>query len=129
MIKACASLILLLVATCLCSQASADALLNHDPFARPLLPTLLPNNPATVNAEAEAEVETPWNPQLIAVMVSGKNSLVNLDGVILKIGEEMDGYRFVQAKDHEVVFKKGNKRIVLNMEISTLRKNRERGGE
>jgi hypothetical protein len=127
MIKAFASLVLLLGAVCMCSQASADVLLKHDPFARPLLPVLLPNNTATTNVEAEAEA--PWSPELIAVMVSGKNSLVNLDGVILKIGEEKDGYRFVQAKDHEVVFKKGNKRIVLNMQMSTLRKNRERGGE
>jgi hypothetical protein len=127
MIKALARLFFLLAAVSVCAQASADVLLKHDPFARPLLPVALPNNPATANAEAE--VEAPWNPQLIAVMVSGKNSLVNLDGMILKIGEEKDGYRFVQAKDHEVVFKKGNKRIVLNMEMSTLRKNRERGGE
>jgi len=127
MIKALISLVLLLAAVCLCSQASADVLLKHDPFARPLLPTSLPNNPETANAEAE--VEAPWNPQIIAVMVSGDNSLVNMDGVILKIGEEKDGYRFVQAKDHEVVFKKGNKRIVLNMEMLTLRKNKERGGE
>lgn len=127
MIRTFASLVLLLVAMCLCVQASADVLLKHDPFARPLLPALLPNNPATANAETKTDA--PWNPQLIAVMVSGKSSLVNLDGVILKIGEEKDGYRFVQAKDHEVVFKKGNKRIVLNMEMSTLRKNKERGGE
>jgi hypothetical protein len=127
LIKVFSSLVLLLTAICLCSRVSAGVLLKHDPFARPLLSASLPNNSATANAQAE--VETPWNPQLIAVMVSGKSSLVNLDGVILKIGEEKDGYRFVQAKDHEVVFKKGNKRIVLNMEMSTLRKNKERGGE
>ena len=127
MIRAFADLILLLLAVCLCSQASADVLLKHDPFARPLLPASLPNNPASINAVAEEE--DPWNPQLIAVMVSGKNSLVNLDGVILRVGEEKDGYRFMQASDHEAVFKKGNKRIVLNMEMSTLRKNKERGGQ
>ena len=127
MIRVCASLVLLLLAVWLCSPAAADVLLKHDPFSRPLLPALLPKNATTLNAVVEEEAR--WNPQLIAVMVSGKNSLVNLDGVILRIGEEKDGYRFVHATDHEAIFKKGNNRIVLNMEVSTLRKNKERGGE
>ncbi len=107
-------------------QAFAGDSLKHDPFARPLLSTPLPSNTA---AGTVVEEEIPWNPQLIAVMVSGKNSLVNLDGIIIKIGEEKDGYRLVQVRDQEAIFKKGNKRIVLNMEMSTLRKNKERGGE
>ncbi len=100
--------------------------LKHDPFARPLLSAPLPSN--TI-AGTVAEEEMPWNPQLIAVMVAGKDSLVNLDGVIIRLGEENDGYRLVQVRDREAVFKKGNKRIVLNMEMSALRKNKERGGE
>lgn len=105
--------------------AFAGDSLKHDPFARPLL-SAPPSNTA---AGTVAEEEMPWNPQLIAVMVAGNNSLVNLDGIILKIGEEQDGYRLVQVRDHEAVFKKGNKRIVLNMEMSALRQNKERGGE
>lgn len=107
-------------------SAIAGDSLKHDPFARPLLSAPLPSN---TTAGTVAEEEMPWNPQLIAVMVAGNNSLVNLDGIILKIGEEQDGYRLVQVRDHEAVFKKGNKRIVLNMEMSALRQNKERGGE
>ena len=106
-------------------SAFAGDSLKHDPFARPLL-SAPPSNTAVGTL---AEEEMPWNPQLIAVMVAGNNSLVNLDGIILKIGEEQDGYRLVQVRDHEAVFKKGNKRIVLNMEMSALRQNKERGGE
>lgn len=115
-----------LIAVFFLRPAFAGDSLKHDPFARPLLSAPLPSNTATSIA---AEEEMPWNPQLIAVMVAGRNSLVNLDGIILKIGEELDGYRLVQVRDHEAVFKKGNKRIVLNMEMSTLRQNKERGGE
>ena len=52
-------------------------------------------------------------------MVAGKNSLITLDGVIMKLDEEIEGYRLVQVKDHEAVFKKGKKRIVLTMQINT----------
>jgi len=116
---------LVLITLCMPPSAFADGLLKHDPFARPLLSAPLPVNTTT---GAVTEEETPWNPQLIALMVSGENSLVNLDGVILKVGEEKDGYRFVQARDHEAVFKKGNKRVVLNMNMPALHKNEGRGG-
>ena len=106
-------------------QAFADEPLKHDPFARPLLPTALSNNTTTLNATAGKEAQ--WNPQLIAVMVAGQNSLVDLDGVILKIGEEIDGYRLVQVRDSKAVFRKGSKRIEVDMEVLPLRKNEERG--
>ncbi|MGB7815383.1 MAG: hypothetical protein WBL28_03425 [Methylotenera sp.] len=107
--------------------AFAEDALKHDPFARPLLTATLPANPES--ADTNAEAEAPWEPTLTAVMVAGKHSLVNIDGVIIKLGEEKDGYRLIQVKDHEAVFKKGNKRIVLDMEMSDLQKNKERGGE
>lgn len=107
--------------------AFAEDALKHDPFARPLLTAAFPVN--TESADTNAEVETPWNPTLTAVMVAGKHSLVNIDGVIIKLGEEKDGYRLIQVKDHEAVFKKGNKRIVLDMEMSDLQKNNERGSK
>jgi len=127
MIRTFVHLGLMLMTICFLPLTFAGEALKHDPFLRPLLSASLSNKAATDSAVAAKEV--PWNPLLIAVMVSGKNSLVNLDGVIFRIGEEKDGYRFMQASDHEAIFKKGNKRIVLNMEVSTFRKNKERGGE
>lgn len=95
----------------------------HDPFARPLLSATLPAN--TERSGAIAEEEMPWSPTLTAVMVAGKNSLVTLDGVILKIGEAKDGYRLVQVKDHEAVFKKGKKRIVLEIKVGAMKADRQ----
>ena len=122
MIRVFSRLGFVLMAVYFLPPAFAGDSLKHDPFARPLLSVPLSSGIA-------AEEEMPWNPQLTAVMAAGKNSLVNLDGVILKIGEEQDGYRLVEVRDREAVFRKGNKRIVLNMEMSALRKNNERGGE
>lgn len=108
-------------------SAFAAGPLLHDPFARPLLAVPGPNNPVTAKTGAEAEV--PWNPKLTAVMVAGKNSLVNLDGTIIGIGEEKDGYRLVQVRDREAVFNKGKKRIVLKMETPVLQQHNELGGK
>jgi hypothetical protein len=105
-------------------QALADAL-KHDPFARPLLSTSLSGGNVPLNASAEDEVS--WDPQLIAVMVAGKNSIVNLDGVILKIGEEIDGFRLVEVRDRKAIFRKGSKRIVVEMEMLSLQEYKARG--
>lgn len=99
--------------------AFADDALKHDPFTRPLITAAKPENVAGTASTANIVEESPWNPTLTAVMVAGKNSLITLDGVIMKLDEEIEGYRLVQVKDHEAVFKKGKKRIVLTMQINT----------
>ncbi|MDO9393102.1 MAG: hypothetical protein Q7T42_03895 [Methylotenera sp.] len=107
-------IILTLIVVGVISTAFAGETLKNDPFARPLLSATLPNN--AENTAVNIEEEMPWHPTLSAVMLAGRHSMVTLDGAILKIGEEKDGYRLVQVKDHEAVFKKGKKRIVLKME-------------
>lgn len=116
----------ILISLCFYHTAIADEALRHDPFARPLFTSL-----STTKSEATdvAVEEAIWNPTLKAVMVAGKNSLVNVDGVIIKLGEEIDGHRLIQVKDYEAIFKKGNKRVVLTIAIQTMRQNKERGVE
>lgn len=104
----------------LCAFCTSQAeTLQHDPFARPLLTartdTAAANTGATTVATNSDPVST-WNPKLTAIMVAGKHSLVNLEGKLIRIGEESDGYRLVQVKDGEAIFKKDNQRVVLRME-------------
>jgi hypothetical protein len=98
--------------------AADNRAIKHDPFARPLLSAA-----AVTSSESGAKVEeeVPWNPTLTAVMVAGKHSLITIDSVIMKLGEVKDGYRLVQVKDHEAVFKKGKKRVVLAIKIGGIR--------
>lgn len=99
--------------------------LRHDPFSRPLLVT--PS--ASVNAAltSEAAPEPPWSPRLTAVLVAGKNSIANVDGTILRIGESLDGYRLVKVRENEAIFYKAKKRVVLRMDTPTLKAKKERG--
>ncbi len=108
--------------------------LRNDPFARPQLAALASKNPATHSsattrpdaANPEARPEVPWSPRLKAVLVAGDGSLVNLDGTIVRLGEEVDGYRLVQVQDSEAIFKKAKQRIVLKMGSSAARQSTER---
>lgn len=93
--------------------------LQHDPFARPSL------NGSTSSAGASISS----GPKLIAVIVAGKKSLVNLNGTIIGIGEEKDGYRLIEVRDHKAIFEKSKKRIVLDMEIPSLKQGNERGSQ
>lgn len=110
-----------------CTAVCSAPPLRHDPFARPLLSAAVPKS---VMAQGKAAVDTPpWNPSLIAVMVAGDHSLANLEGTIVAIGQETDGYRLVQVRDREATFTRGKQRIVLKMEASTLRSNKDRAPE
>lgn len=98
--------------------ATAEPLL-HDPFARPFLNGSTPSTGASILS----------GPKLIAVIVAGKKSLVNLNGTIIGIGEEKDGYRLIEVRDHKAIFEKEKKRVVLDMEMSSLKPGNERGSQ
>jgi len=98
--------------------APAEPLL-HDPFARPF----------QAGATASADASASWNPKLLAVMIAGRKSLVNLNGTIIGIGEEKDGYRLIKVEDHKAIFEKAKKRIVLDMEMPSLKPGNEGGNQ
>lgn len=112
----------ILMALCCSGTAKAAETLQYDPFARPSITNL---STTSTTAEDAVTEEAIWNPPLTAVMVAGKNSLVNVDGVIVKLGDEIDGYRLIEVKDYQAIFKKGNKRVVLSIAMQSMRKTKE----
>ncbi len=130
-------LILAILLMCAFYPSQADTL-RHDPFSRPLLvaPTPTTNasaptaaNPAAPVANTDIKIDPvpTWNPTLVAVMVAGKSSLVNIEGKIIRIGEEIDGYRLIKVRDGEATFSKDHQRVVLRMENQTPKDNKIRG--
>lgn len=118
--------LMVIVAICL-PQVFAGELLHHDPFARPQLGVHAPGS--TDTAVAVSDPGAQWNPLLTAVMLDGNNSLVSLDGEIIRMGDKKDGYRLIQVREHEAVFKKDGKRIVLKMDTSSSVNSNERGSK
>lgn len=115
------------VAWCVLPTAFADTPLRHDPFARPALTANVLKTPDGQTASASPDV--PWTPTLLAVVVAGKQSMVNVDGTIISVGEAIDGQRLVQVNDQEAVFTKGKKRTVLKIQPANLRPNNERAAQ
>lgn len=85
--------------------------LRHDPFARPDV-SLTPAAAAQGGAAAAKE----WKPQLRAVVVAGRNSMVNVDGTVVTLGGQFDGFRLAQVEERKAVFVKDGVRVELTMD-------------
>ena len=98
--------------------AQAEAM-KHDPFARPafLRAAPPPNNAGVGKAMLP---EAAWKPELAAVMVAGPKSAVNIDGTIIRLGEEINGHRLVEVHEQSAVFVKHRKRVTLSLRVMRL---------
>ena len=86
--------------------------LQSNPFRRPVFDTTLPIVPPEDDLSAEPELD------LRAVLVAGRDSLVNVAGTVVRIGQEHDGYRLILVEEHAAVFSKDGEslRIELHQE-------------
>ena len=54
--------------------------------------------------------------QLFATLRAGKNSMVNVQGRIVRLGEEIEGYKLLEVNDHSAVFAKSEHRVHLSLD-------------
>ena len=93
---------------CLSGVAAAQAdNLKHDPFVRPVL---VPQPTSAAPAS-----ESALKPELRAIMAAGPDSIVNIEGVLLRRGEQFNGYRLIEVHEETAVFVKNNKRVTLSL--------------
>ena len=108
----------LLRALCLCLLLPAWAtaaepeplVLRHDPFVRPGSAAAVPTTTAGTDAA--------WRPQLRAVVVAGPKSSALVDGQVLELGDELDGYRLIQVLPDKAIFRKKGRRVELSVGAS-----------
>ncbi len=87
-------------------------ILEHDPFARPAaLAGAAPGSGAS-----RASAASLGSAELRATVVAGSESMANVDGVIVKMGEELNGYRLVEVGDRRAVFEREGARRILYMD-------------
>lgn len=101
---------LLLVCTSGVVADETAYVLQSNPFARPFVEKL----------EQRGSVQAPEPSalaglQLRAVMTAGPESLANVDGKIVGIGEEIEGYTLVSVENEKAVFSKHGKLITLTL--------------
>ena len=92
---------------------SHAASLQHDIFARPPLEALKPEGAQPVKTVTPALPPPEWKPELRAIITGGGTAMVNVEGRIVQMGQEIDGYRLVEVHQRRATFVKDKVRYTL----------------
>lgn len=94
-----------------CFAATPDPQLHIDPFERPALAgvSLKPANNTDPRRES-------WQPKLRATMRWPDGSMVNLEGRLVTLGEDIDGFRLIEVRERSAVFVKNGLTYPLTMD-------------
>jgi len=87
----------------------------HDPFQRPVIPQTSVAGPEGSKPPAQEA----WAPKLTATLRAGRNSMANVNGKIIKLGETINGYRLVKVDERSAVFVKNKQRTHLTINDET----------
>jgi hypothetical protein len=90
--------------------------LQHDPFVRPAV-GLLPGDAPSAATPGRVKAAPPGNPKLSlqAVLVAGPQSIANVDGVMVRVGESINGYRLLGVEHRSAVFEKNGAKFTLRI--------------
>jgi hypothetical protein len=90
--------------------------LQHDPFVRPAV-GLVPGNASSAAAPGRLKAAPEATPKLNlqAVLVAGAHSIANVDGVMLRVGESLNGYRLLEVQQRSAVFEKNGAKFTLGI--------------
>lgn len=102
------------VLTLSCCACFAEGTLRRDVFAPPVR-SLSAKSVNKASMDVLPIEPTVWEPRLSTVVNAGKNSMVVLNGSVLRLNDSLDGYRLIQVGLGEAVFSKGGEQIVVGM--------------
>jgi hypothetical protein len=85
----------------------------HDPFQKPIIPQKKIEVPVEV---VTAPSQQPWAPQLKATLRSGQNSMANVNGKVIKLGESINGYQLIEVHEKSVILVKNKQHLQLTIE-------------
>jgi hypothetical protein len=98
------------------SSFSQSERLQHDPFARPALANLQHGARLVPKDRGRAAAADPKRAlNLQAVMVAGANSIANVDGIMVRIGEQIYGYRLIAVQERTAIFEKDGMKYAVSM--------------
>ena len=88
---------------------SGSISLKKNPFKRPVFVSDKNKTSFATTSSLGDELD------LRAAMFAGKNSLVNIGGNIVRIGEEINGYRLMSVLEDKVIFSKNNSLFTISL--------------
>ena len=87
--------------------------LHVDPFKQPQISQY---SASSDGSQISGNSRKGWSVELRGTMQSARLPMVNLDGEVIALGEQVDGFRLVEVGERSAVFIKGSKRYVLSMD-------------
>jgi hypothetical protein len=78
--------------------------------------------PATIDREESSPTGNQvsqfglWSPELRGTMRSASGAMADIDGQIISVGEEVEGYRLVDVRERSAIFVKYGKEYVITMD-------------
>ena len=103
------------------SSFSQGEKLQHDPFARPALTGLQHASKPGPGRNGEPTGAFTRRLKLQAVMVAGPKSIANVNGTMVRIGDEIYGYRLVEVHERGAVFEKNKTRFAVSIRSDAAR--------
>ena len=103
------------IAVMVCFAAVAVAAADADVTADPVNPFSRPARAEATNVSS-AQVEVLERPVLRGVIAAGRDSIANLSGALLAIGEEDGGYLLESVTETSATFLHEGKRVVFSLE-------------
>ncbi len=104
------------------SAQDAPPVLRNNPFSRPPSDFVIEDRVSATPIEVAGEV-----PEVQATMIGSVNRLANVDGRILQVGDEINGYSIVEIHEQYAVFEREGRRT--NVYVKPLFADEETGRE
>ena len=81
--------------------------LRHNPFTRPPSAVTIPDR------EERGQQDSMTEPVVLATLVASQNTFANVDGRILRPGDEIYGYTLVKVLENRAIFERQGNRITV----------------
>jgi hypothetical protein len=103
-------LVLIMCATAVSYAGGSTYDLKTNPFVRPV------DTQKQLDVQESAEESSTVPLVLRGTVVAGQRSLANISGVVVSLGEEINGYKLVAIQQRQAVLLKNNDRRVLSVD-------------
>lgn len=93
------------------AQADDVATLHHNPFQRPALPTPTAAHGARMMGPGGAD-----GLELRATLIGPEHAMADVNGIILSVGEKVEGFRLLEVGERQAVLERDGTRVVVSLE-------------
>ncbi len=90
--------------------------LTYDPFVPVKVEKVTIVTPVSTPQVVVKKEEKEWTATLLSIIEAGSDSIANVDGNFITIGESYKEYKLIKVNKNSVVFEKDNHKISLNIE-------------